>query len=165
MWREIQGAIIRWLFGLGFLGASFWCVQHAYRSEATIDFGSLLLALLLFLLGVVAIWKTVFDLATRPFMMLIDSIFFPGGKLAKPTLNLKLPDYYVREGRYDDALREYRRILKHHPDEVEAYEQAIWLHATIFDEPEEARKLLRRAKRRHLALDDRAVRMVSHPAR
>ena len=95
---------------------------------------------------------------TRPFMLLIDSVFFPGGKRSKPVLNLKLPAYYVKEQRYAEALDEYEKILKHYPDEVEAYEGAIWLYSEIFDEKGEAEKLIRKASRRRLVLDERIVR-------
>ena len=39
-----------------------------------------------------------------------DSLFFPGGKLSKPPLDLKLPNYLIREGRFTEALEEYQRI-------------------------------------------------------
>ena len=87
-------------------------------------------------------------------MILIESIIFPGTKFNKPTLNLKLPASYVKEGRYKEALEEYRKVLKHYPDETEAYDEAIWLYTEIFEEPEEALKLFNKAKRRNLALND-----------
>ena len=149
MLREYQSTLIRWLFGIGFLGLSFWCATTGYNR---LDFVLLLVGVFFLFLGIVALWKTIFHIATRPLMLMVDSIFFPGGELAKPILNLKLPAYYLNEGRFDEALVEYRKILKYYPDEVEAYEKAIWLYLTIFKEPLEAEKLLRRAKRRHLTL-------------
>ena len=149
MLREYPGTLIRWLFGIGFLGISFWCATTGYNH---LDFVLLLIGVFFFFLGIVALWKTIFHMATRPLMLLVDSIFFPGGEFAKPILNLKLPAYYLNEGRFDEALLEYRKILKYYPDEVEAYEKAIWLYLTVFTKPHEAEKLLRRAKRRHLTL-------------
>ena len=149
MLRDHQGTLIRWIFGVGFLGLSFRCATTGYNRP---DFVLLLIGVLFLVIGIVFLWKTIFHVATRPLMLLVDSIFFPGGELPKPVLNLKLPAYYLNEGRFDEALIEYRKILKYYPDEVEAYEKTIWLYLTVFKEPREAEKLLRRAKRRHLAL-------------
>jgi tetratricopeptide (TPR) repeat protein len=160
MLREYQGTLIRWLFGIGLLGLSFRCVTEGYER---LDLLSMLLGFFFFILGICALWKTIFHLATRPFTLFIDSIFFPGGELSKPVLNLKLPAYYTNEGRYEEALVEYQRILRHYPDEIEAYEKAIWLYLEVFDQPFEAKKLLRRARRRRLPLDERIVLRAGEP--
>jgi len=143
------------MVGWAFFGFAGWCIERGTRID---DFGLVLCSIPLFLLGAIAIWRTIFYVATRPFMLLVDSLFFPGGELAKPVLNLKLPRYYIEQDRFDEALIEYKRILKHYPDEVEAYEKAIWLYVTIFEEPAQARRLLARAKRRNLTLDEAVVR-------
>lgn len=140
------------------------CFGFSYRA-ATIGYTTtqwtlLVASIPLFALGVFVIWKPLFALLTRPLMAMIDGIFFPGGKLEKPILNLKLPAYYIKEGRYTEALEEYRKIIKYYPDEVEAYERAMWLCQEIFHDSESAAKLLRRARKRHLALDPRMSRFV-----
>ena len=66
----------------------------------------------------------------------------------------------AEQGRFDEALTECRRILKYYPDEVEAYERAIWLYVEVFDEPSRARRLVARAKRRRLTLDEDTVRIA-----
>ncbi len=157
MLRDHQGTLIRWLFGVGLLGLAYHFATKGYESG---NLSRVVGGAGLFLLGFAFLWKTIFHLATRPLMRMVDALFFPGGKLDKPILNLKLPAYLVNQGRYDEALAEYRKILKHHPDEVEAYEKAIWLLHEIFDDPSAAAKLIRRAKKRHLALDERVVRSV-----
>lgn len=162
MLSDYTGTLIRWLFGIGFLGLSFWCTTTGYEQE---DHLKVLLGVVLLIPGFGCLWKTIFHIATRPFMMMIDSIFFPGGKLSKPVLNLKLPAHYINESRYDEALLEYRRILKYYPDEVEAYEKAIWLHLDVFANPSEAERLLRRARRRRLTLDERIIRLVENALR
>lgn len=113
-----------------------------------------------FVIGVLAIWAPLFTLLTRPLIAMVDSLFFPGGKLDKPVLNLKLPAYLINEGRYTEAIGEYRRILKYYPDEVEAYEKSIWLYEEIFHEPEKARHLFKQAERRKIVLDERFKRLV-----
>jgi hypothetical protein len=162
MLSDYTGTLVRWLFGIGFLGLSFWCTTTGYEQG---DHLKVLLGVGLLIPGFGCLWKTIFHLATRPFMMMIDSIFFPGGKLSKPVLNLKLPAHYINESRYDEALLEYRRILKHYPDEVEAYEKAIWLQLDVFANPSEAERLLRRARRRRLTLDERIIRLVENALR
>ena len=157
MLREIQVTVLRWIVGIGFFGVASWCANVGYHDARP---GLLLAALLLFLCGVGAVWTTVFHFFTRPLLALVDSIFFPGGKLSRPVKNLKLPAYYLNEGRYAEALDEYLKVLRHYPDEVEAYEKAIWLYVEIFENPTEARKWMRRARRRRLVLDERIVRLA-----
>lgn len=157
MLGDIYRTVFRWLVGLGFFGLSLWAAKTGYL-ETRITL--LALSIPLFICGIIAVWKPVFTFMTRPFMLLIDSIFFPGGKFAKPLLNLKLPAYYINEERYVEALDEYEKILKHYPDETEAYERAIWLHSEIFHDRAAAEKLIRKAKRRHLTLDQRIVKSV-----
>lgn len=154
---EIFGTVFRWTLGVLFFSIFGWFLKHAYDNA---DVVWILLSIPFFILGALSFWKTIFYLLTRPFLLLIDSIFFPGGKLAKPVLNLKLPSYYINQERYTEALEEYTKILKHHPTAAEAYEKAIWLYLEIFDEPGNARKLLRKAKSRGVSLDERVVRMV-----
>jgi tetratricopeptide (TPR) repeat protein len=111
----------------------------------------------LFIIGIGIIWKQLFSLAIQPFMLFIESIYLPGGRLSKPVLNLKLPAYYFNKGRYYEALEEYKKVLRYYPDKVEAYERLIWMHYEIFNEVGEAKKLIRKAKRRHLVLDERVI--------
>ena len=154
MSQEFTRVVFRWIFGISFLGLAFWAATVGYRIENySLMFGSVPL----FIVGIGIVWKQLFALAVQPLMLFIESIYLPGGKLSKPVLNLKLPAYYFNEGRYSEALEEYRKVLKYYPDEIEAYERLIWLHSEIFDEIGEARKLIRKAKRRHLVLDERVI--------
>ena len=157
MLPDVLNTLYRWILGIAFLGVAFWCATTGYEN---LNFFLLLLAVPLFVAGISCLWKTIFYAATRPFTAMIDAVFFPGGKLSKPVLNLKLPRYYVNESRFDEALEEYQRIIKHYPDEAEAYDGAISLYVEIFEEPDEARKLYDRAKRRHLVLDDSSRQLV-----
>lgn len=158
MFRDYYSRLIRWLCGIGLLGVSYELATKGYESG---QLTRIIAGAGVFILGILFLWPTIFHLATRPLMRMVDSLFFPGGKLGKPLLNLKLPAFYINEGRYDEAFAEYRKILKHYPDEVEAYEKSIWLLYDIFHKPGDARKLIRQAKRRGLSLDERIVRRVS----
>jgi tetratricopeptide (TPR) repeat protein len=157
MLRDYFSSMIRWLFGVGLLGLAYDMATTGYEDER---FARILAGAGLFVLGILFLWKTIFHLATRPLTRLVDSIFFPGGKLGKPLLNLKLPAYYINEGRYSEALAEYRKVLKHYPNEVEAYEKAIWLLHDVFRDKSAAENLIRRARKRKLTLDERVVRSV-----
>lgn len=157
MRHTIHRTLLRLLFAGGCFGFSFWAATYGYRNmQLTLMVSSVPM----FIIGALTIWTPLFALLTRPLIAMVDSIFFPGGKLEKPILNLKLPAYLINEGRYTEAQEEYRRILKYYPDEIEAYERLIWLHQEVFHEPEKARRILSRAERRHLALDERFRRTV-----
>lgn len=158
MARELCRELFLIIIGISFFGLAFWTATAGFDAKS---YGLMLATIPLFLMGLFIVWKRLFALAVRPFVIFIESIYLPGGKLAKPVLNLKLPAYYLNEGRYTEALEEYRKIVKHHPDEVEAYERLIWLHCEIFDEVDEAKRLVRRAKRRHLVLDQRVLAAVT----
>lgn len=149
MWEGVfKGS--RWLAGIGLLGLSW---HWGTKEQDPIDVMRLLLAALTFFGGVAVMWKPIFYLATRPLMALVDGIFLPGGRLEKPLLNLKLPAHYLDEARYEEALAEYQQIMKHYPDETEAYEKSIWLEAAVFKRQSAARAVLKKAKQRRLALD------------
>jgi len=155
--RELRGSLARWLFGVGCFGVALYLVRFIFANE---HYELLHLPPLVFLVGLAAVWKPLFRLATKPLIAFVDSVFLPGGKLEKPVLNLKLPAYYLREHRYEEALAEYRKILKHHPRTAEAYEQAIWLEAVPFASRKRAAKLLRQARRRDVAIDRSYVRLA-----
>lgn len=122
------------------------------------DPGGLIWGVVLCVLGVIAILTNLIEILTKPFTMFIDAVFFPGGAFSKPVLNLKLPEYYLREGRFDEALDEYKKIIRHYPDEAAAYEGAIDLLVNEFKDLGEAKKLHRKSKRRRLVLVERVDR-------
>jgi len=160
MFQTALATLLRCGIGLTLLGLAWHLVS---TGQDPLDVPRLLLAATAFLAGIASVWDLVFRLATRPFLLFIDLVFSPGGHFRKPVLNLKLPAHYLKEGRHEEALAEYRKILTHHPREPEAYEKAIWLEASVFGRNAEASKLLRRAKRRGLTLDERIVRLVESP--
>lgn len=149
--------MLRLLLAGGCFGFSFWAATTGYREmRLTLMVSSVPL----FVVGALAIWTPLFALLTRPLLAMVDSLFFPGGKLDNPTLNLKLPAYLINEGRFTEALEEYESIMRHYPNEVEPYEKSIWLHVEIFKEPEKAHRVLKRAQRRNLTLDERLQRLA-----
>lgn len=161
MSQELHREILRWCAGIAFFGLALYCAKTGYVEER---YSLMVAGAPLFAIGLLIVWRPLFAIATRPLFLLIESIVFPGEKLSKPVLNLKLPAYYLEQERYTEARNEYWKIVRHHPDEVEAYEKLIWLALEVFDDRPEAERLLRKARRRHLVLEpgiDRRVRMAS----
>ncbi len=153
-------AVLRWVVATGLL----WTAWHfATTGQEPTNLERLLIAAAAFLGAFVLLWNPLIRLATKPLLALIDLVFSPGGRLERPLLNLKLPAHYLNEGRYDEALAEYRKILRHYPHEIEAYEKAIWILCRISNRPDEAMKLIRRARRRGVPLDDRIARLIQDP--
>lgn len=146
--------ILRLLAGAGLLWLAW---QFGVRGQDPLDPSRLAIAAAAFLAAAIVLWTMLFRLATKPLLHLVDMVFFPGGRLDKPVLNLKLPAHYLKEERYEEALAEYRLILKHHPDEAEAWERAIWLESEIFGRPSAAAKLARAARRRGVPVDPRGA--------
>lgn len=161
IWEGVFNGL-RWLAGAGLLGLAW---HWGTREQDPVNPARLLLAAGSFLSAMLVMWKPLFHFATRPLMALIDAVFLPGGKLEKPLLNLKLPAHYLDEARYGEALAEYRKILRHYPDEAEAYEKSIWLEAAVFKNRSAARALLKKAKRRRLTLDPAIVSLAETPHR
>lgn len=153
LFRLLIGACLLWL-------AWHWGICGQYP----VNFPLLLKATAAFLASMMILWSYLFRLVTKPFRLLADWIFFPGEHLRKPILNRKLPAHYLKEERYEEALAEYRKILKYYPEETEAWEKAIWLEAEIFGRTNEAVKLVRSARRRGVTLDSRILRLLKGDA-
>ncbi|MCB1065356.1 MAG: hypothetical protein KDN20_20875 [Verrucomicrobiae bacterium] len=151
--------IIRWGFGIGFIGIGISMMADGMPSfpgmeeeqlplHNGVQIGSIFLGITLIILAAVIVAPDLCRLAASPFTAMIDAIFLPGGRADKPDLNLRLPAFYLKEERFDDALAEYLKIIRYHPDEVEGWIGAIALWIDPFDEPEKARKLYEKAGRR-----------------
>ena len=92
--------------------------------------------------------------AAAPFVRLIDEIYLGGGEKVVPPVEYKLARMYAGQGRAQEALDEYLRIVIHHPREADAYREAIPVAIKAGDR-RLARWLYRRARWR---VPDRALR-------
>ena len=146
---EKSHSIFRWLFAIGCFGIAFVSLKNGYQqmSPSILGFG-----LLLFFIGLGAIFSSLLAIACKPLFMLIDSIFFPGGKLNKPIKNIKLPAYYEKELRFDDALSEYEKVIRYYPSETLAYEGAIRVLINYFEDIDRATVIYTKSRRRKLVL-------------
>lgn len=169
--------IARWLFGIGCLGLGAWLVADGLRAEVSLipdpdselpattlrdTAASLIGGGLLILIGAIALATELAALAAIPLHAFIDAIYLPGGRADKPTLNLKLPAYYREQDRPNDALAEYRKILRHHPDTLEAWLGALDLLVLTFEDTAAARRLYARGRRRFRRDAEKLAALESH---
>lgn len=160
---RLLSLLLRWGWGLYLLWKAW---QYAtLEQEESNNWVHLGLAAGAFILALILTWPEVYRLATSPLLAWIDRIYLPKDRLSKPILNLKLPMHYLNEGRYAEAEREYRSILRHYPREAEPYERLIWIDAEIRKRPERSRRWYRLAKRRHVPLDPRIVKRLKEMSR
>ncbi len=156
MLRDHLLTVLRWTIGLVLLWLA-WELAIRPRDEETMDVTKVVLGAVVALVALAFLWSSIFRFASKPIVAMVDAVFSPGGELEKPLLNLKLPSHYLNEGRHDEALAEYWKVIKHYPKEAEAYEKAIWLESEIFQRKKEVKKLLKLARRRGIELDHRIV--------
>lgn len=81
-------------------------------------------------------------------LILIDMIMFPGEAGDPPPALYKLPEWYISEGRFGDALEEYEKISKAHPKEVECWTGMLDVLVTHMGNIDIARKTARTGMRK-----------------
>ena len=143
--------IVRWLFAIGCIGLAIFLVKKGIeKASITGSFFPILGAMVLILSATIVVIPELLHVFTRPLFALVDSIFFPGGKLSRPVLSYTLPEFYLKQRRFDDALDEFRKILRHYPNESKAYVGALEILLERYEEVEEeaARELYAQAKKR-----------------
>lgn len=112
------------------------------------SFFRLITAVVLLLVGAGCLAPALVGWIARPFTAFIDSVFHPRQRADKPPVNLELPAYYERQSRFEDALEEYRKIVRFHPEEPAGWQGVIRLLREPFHAPKEAEKIRRKAVRR-----------------
>lgn len=114
------------------LGYSWLHVHQEVTAEVvevqTAPQGALLsnyLKTVLFAIGVlVFLLPEVLFVFSYPIRAFFSGLFFPeGNEVAPPDYNL--PQVYREQGRYDEAIEQYMKIIKNHPEELLAYIGAI----------------------------------------
>jgi tetratricopeptide (TPR) repeat protein len=76
--------------------------------------------------------ETAFRLAewcSRPFV----AILFPSDHFNKPPLSYRLARRYRDEKRWEDAARQYRKIIRYYPKEADAYLELLHVAAQMGD--------------------------------
>ncbi len=96
--------------------------------------GSLIMSVAAFLLSVLLIVpETAFRLAelcSRP----ITNLIFPSERFDKPPLSYQIARRYRTMQRLEEALAEYKEIIKDYPDELEAYVELIEVATKLGDD-------------------------------
>ncbi|MEZ0275252.1 MAG: hypothetical protein ACAH88_10130 [Roseimicrobium sp.] len=78
---------------------------------------------------------------SAPVWRFITGIVFPDDKYNAPPVNYALPRSYHRRLRHEDAIEEYFKIIRYHPQEQVAYVECIKVMLCI-DDLQGARKVL-----------------------
>lgn len=149
--------VLRWILAAACLGIGCWLVQKAYAtgSVGPQAFWLSLFALGLLVLTALLLLPETLAVAMTPINAVVDSLFFPGGKIRPPELAhyYRLIDSFRDQERWDDLEEICEQILRRHPKEPRPYRELIGLYT---ERPEEGRRLARllRKARRHLAEED-----------
>lgn len=80
------------------------------------------LALITGILSVILVAPEIAQLATSKLTGWIDAVFFPGGREKRPPFTLKLAEFYLGKGRWEEAETELARVLSYYPRELSAWE-------------------------------------------
>lgn len=140
-----KSTALRWMILVPCYGLSITLIHRA--ADAVSSRTVLLLALaavLLIVLGTALLLPDLFRILSG----FAESLYLPGGKFSKPILSYKLPEFYRREERFEEALEQYDKILAHYPRETRAWIGAIELLAEDFGSPEQAEEYYQRALRK-----------------
>lgn len=82
----------------------------------------------------------------EPVSMLIsgpaDSVYFPSGRNRLPRLGFSLPEARVMDGEYEEAWREYTRIMNENQERVEVYLRMVGLAIEHMKRPDRAHEVL-----------------------
>jgi hypothetical protein len=82
------------------------------------------------------------EVFSRPFV----AILFPSEHFSRPPLNYRLARYYRDMKRWDDAARQYRKIIRYYPKERDAYVELLDVAAKMHDDEmhQKYKRLLRK---------------------
>jgi hypothetical protein len=84
-----------------------------------------LFAFALAITGVLLIARELTAWVSAPIWRFITGIVFPDDKFDRPPVNYALPRSYRERRKLDDAIEEYLKIIRYHPQELPAYLECI----------------------------------------
>ncbi len=135
----------RYLGAMGFLGVSLWLFnKSATVPEPETGLGYGMLGMIGIIAGTALLTPEIYTVITR----VVDGLYFPGGKLDKPILSYKLPEFYRKEERFEESLEHYDIILEHYPREARAWIGAIELLIEDFGNRRQAESYYQRGRRK-----------------
>lgn len=135
-WRRVVPGIVLIGLGLGLI------VHRTAPGTATIPMTlfTALGCLALIIGGAIMIAKPLAILLAEPIVQLL----WPEDHSYIPPPLYALPRHYWKEGRLEEACREYKKITTHHPQELVAYIEWITL-LLLINQPEQAQTVFKRA--------------------
>lgn len=148
------------LLGLGLLATGIYLVHDFVASSPTLpglpdqdptrtpNYYHLLRGIVFIMIGAGLVMPVALRLLAAPFHAMVDSIYAPRHPTDKPPMDLELPAFYEREKRFQEALDEYRKIIRYHPEKTPGWLGALRLLLAEFDDPDGAEALYRKANRR-----------------
>jgi hypothetical protein len=136
--------LARWIIGVCLvLEAAVYMVKAAGVTSGgyAVATGYALLAFGLGITGLLLMAPEMASWLSAPVWRFITGIVFPDDKYHAPPVNYTLPRSYHRRLRHKDAIEEYFKIIRYHPQEQVAYVECIKVMLSI-DDLRGARKLL-----------------------
>jgi len=135
----------RHLAVMGCFGISLWLFKKsAIDPEPETGLGYGMLGMIGVIVCAALMAPEIYTLITRA----VDALYFPGGKLDKPILSYKLPEFYRKEERFEESLEQYDIILEHYPREARAWIGAVELLIEDFGNREQAEDYYQRGRRK-----------------
>lgn len=116
--RVLPGAF---LIGLGLF--QLQGITTGPESQITETVFRALMGLALVLAGAILIARPLAQWIVTPFVRML----FPEDHNYTPPPLYSLARHYCKQGRFEEAIRQYHKILKHHPQEIEAYLELVQL--------------------------------------
>lgn len=147
------GKIIRWLLAAGCIGLCLWLMMHAMSAEASATAAAspspaeeistsanaarpmpyLVFAGFALIGAVILIAPDTIGMLCGAVGQMFGNVIFPEQWNAKPGLSYTLPRHYMNEGRFEEAVAEYEKILRYYPEEKDAHVELLTAAAQCGD--------------------------------
>ncbi len=119
-------ALLRWAIGLWMIWYSLRFIDEAVHYDPLNVFVAVSL---LGMGGALISWELT-KIVSQPLQWLIDFIYWPGGRDARPPLDYRLADHYRKTRDFESAVAEYSKIVHFYPQEVAAHARLYLLLRT-----------------------------------
>ncbi|MDA0814580.1 MAG: tetratricopeptide repeat protein [Verrucomicrobia bacterium] len=123
--------ISRRLLGLGSGAWGVWSLHATLSSPGPFD-GNTAFAIAyasLALVGAAVLLAADFArFISMPLLAFIENLYMPSGSTEKPPLSFRLGRFYAANGRFQDAEKDYRRMLRFYPEEPEGWIELMTLY-------------------------------------
>ncbi|NJK93087.1 MAG: hypothetical protein HC904_15470 [Blastochloris sp.] len=142
LWDQVRPILIA--FGLIGIGGWLFSWDLSTREEASNEerLKAVGVAMLGTLFVIAGAGVLLFPLG-RWLSSLFEGIFWPADRSVAPAQH-KLPEWYIRQGRYAESQAEYEKMVKNHPNELEAHMGLLYVLRGCMGNGPEADKVLRR---------------------